>query len=198
MGERPPFLEGGNLALVIFLTLLTLGGGLLWVGPEGKRLEEARAELAERLERGAAWHAQHASAAPISAPERERWDQGFERLRDHGASVESEPTLMAVVAGAFRGASVRNLEVTHRSPAETEETAIVRVQAPDGEEVAELHPVALRVGFDASYTDASRILSGLESESSPASIERLEMRRDFPGVRVEINLVFWAREEVAS
>jgi hypothetical protein len=47
MGERPPFLEGGNLALVIFLTLLTLGGGLLWIGPEGKRLEEARAELAE-------------------------------------------------------------------------------------------------------------------------------------------------------
>jgi hypothetical protein len=72
------------------------------------------------------------------------------------------------------------------------------VQAPDAEEVAELHPVSLRVGFDASYSDASRILAGLESESSPASIERLEMRRDFPGVRVEIDLVFWTREEVAS
>jgi hypothetical protein len=202
MGERPPFLEGGNLALVVLLTLLLLGAGLLWIGPGSGHLESARAELSERLERSAEWHAQNASAAPISEAEREQWNRSFERLRDHGAVVEDEPALMAHVAGAFRAPSVRHLEVTRRSPPESEEEpeeeAGLRIEAPFTEEAAELYSVPLHVAFGASFTDASEILARLESESSPASIERLEMRRDFPGVRVEIDLLVWTRREVAS
>jgi hypothetical protein len=198
MGERPPFLEGGNLALVILVSFLVLAAGLLWIGPGTDFLERARAELTERVERRAAWQARHAAASPISETEREQWSQSFERLRDFGAPVEDGPGLTARVASVFGGASVRNLEVTRQPPAESEEEPVVRVQAPFAEEEAELFPVSVRVGFEASLSDASRILGSLESEVSPASIQRLDMRRDFPGVRVELDLIFWTRKEVAS
>ncbi len=198
MGERPPFLEGGNLGLVILVSFLVLAAGMLWVGPGTGFLERARAELTERIDRSAAWQARHAEAAPVSDAEREQWSLDFARLRGHGAPVEDAPALTARVASAFGGASVRNLEVTRQPSDESEEEPVVRVHAPFAEEEAELFPVPVRVGFEASLSDASRILGSLESEASPASIQRLDMRRSFPGVRVELELVFWTRKEVAS
>ena len=56
-----------------------------------------------------------------------------------------------------------------------------------------------RVRFDASYADAKAVLEKLAPERSGGiDLERVEIKRHFPDVRVELELAVWTREEVAS
>lgn len=201
MGERPIVLEGANPLLIASVIVLGVGVVLLWVGPGIGAVSRARAAIAEKQERFAAWDEQREAADGVSEAERARWSTDFDRVRTFGESAPDEASLTARVARRLSAPSVRGLEVVRNGSvddAESEEGP-VELRQPFGKKVLEFRRVPLRVRFDASYSDVKWILEGLAPENSGGmTLHRVELKRRFPEVRVELEMDVWTREELES
>jgi hypothetical protein len=198
MVERPPALEGGNLGLAIAVTLLLLAAGMLWIGPGRDAVGGASAELEQKAQRFANWQRRHGSLHPVSDADREAWKLRYGQVHTFGIPDGDEASLMARVAGRFSAPSVRGLEVMRDVADDADQSEAIRIRAPFGTGCVELRVVSVRVRFEARYADASEILARLGSEGSPLRIRRLDLQRRFPGVRVELDLDLWTRQELES
>ena len=202
MADRPVVFEGVNLGLVLAVGALSLAAGLILLGPGSTRIDTARQTLADQQKRIDAWNRQRNDSQPVSPDERDTWKQRYARLARFGAVAEDDDAaLMAWVAARLDAASVKDLQVSRTvDPDEQEESHEQRLlaRAPDGTESWEIRPIPLRVKFDARYADVSNLLRRMEASMSPLRIERLEMRRHYPDVRVELDVTLWTRREESS
>ena len=197
MGERSPYLEKGNLGLVVAVCGLWLCAGLLLVGPGRSAIAEAGDAAEEKSRREESWRARHAGAGPVSDAERAAWSLRFERLRARGAPAGDDAALMSWVAERLGSERVRGLEVT-RIEGGADPASAVAVPDPFGDDTVRLVPVPIRVRFEARYRDLTRILAELEPHVGPLRVRQLELRRQFPDVHVDLGLEIWTREELRT
>jgi hypothetical protein len=201
MASRPVAFEGVNLGLLLALALLSFAAGSLLLGPGGARIDTARKSLHEQQQRLEAWQRQRGDVKPVSEAERSAWEQRYAQLTRFAApEPDDDAALAAWVAARLSAPSVRDLQVSraHSGNEERRHPDPLHARAPDGSASWEIHAVPVRVGFDARYADVSRLLRGLEAESSPLRVERMDMRRLYPDVRVELDVTLWIRREVDS
>ncbi len=202
MGERPVAFEGANLGLVIAVVAVVLTAGVIGIGPGNQRLARERETLADAQKRLDAWRRQQEDTRSASSRERSSWDQRFHRLSRLGTpAAEDDASLMAWVAARLDAPSVEDLQVQRTQVSEDEDDDVeawIAVPDPEGEEDWELQPVPLRVRFDAGYADAASLLRRLGAHLSPIRIERLEMRRHYPKVRVQLDVTLWTHREATS
>lgn len=204
MVERPVAFEGANLGLVIAVVAVSVAATLILLGPGQQRVGAEREILAEAQKRIDAWGRQQEDLRDPSAEERAEWERTYSRLARFGAPVtDDDAALMAWVAGRLDAPSVEDLQVSRARTREADEeedesSEALVVPRPDGEQEWELLPVPLRVRFDAGYADAASLLRRLGSQLSPIQIERLEMRRHYPKVRVELDVTLWTHREATS
>ncbi len=204
MSSRPVVFEGANLGLVLAVVALCLAAGLLFLGPGSTRVDEAREALAENEKRLAVWNRQRVDARPVGEGERASWDRDYARLSQLGPLAEDDDAaLMAWVAARLDAPSVRDLQVSRTQKAEDdgndgEASGALLAPAPDGSLDWSIEPVPVHVRFDARYADVSLLLRRLEAELSPLKIEKLDLRRRYPDVRVELDLTLWTRRRADS
>ncbi len=202
MGERPVVFEGANLGLVIAVVAVILTAGVIGIGPGNQRIARERETLAEAQKRLDAWQRQQEDTRSVTEREREGWNRHFAQLARLGApAADDDASLMAWVAARLDAPSVEDLQVHRAQAVEDEEDDAgdwIAVPNPDGEEDRELLPVALRVRFDAGYADAASLLRRLGAHPSPIRIDRLQMRRHYPKVRVELDVTLWTHREATS
>lgn len=204
MADQPVAFEGANLGLVLAVAAVSVAASLVLLGPGQQRVGAEREALAEAQKRLDAWERQQADLRDPSAEERAEWEGTYARLARFGAPVtDDDAALMAWVAGRLDAPSVEDLQVSRARQSEADEDdgeAVegLAVPQPDGEAEWKLLPVPLRVRFDAGYVDAASLLRRLGSQLSPLQIERLEMRRHYPKVRVELDVTLWTHREAAS
>ena len=201
MAERPIALEGNNPLLIGAVAVLGAAAVLLWIGPGLSSIERARAALQLKQERFLGWDAEREAAERVTPEQQARWAKDFDRVLKLGETAPDDASLMARVARRLAAPSVRGLELARNGGAgeagDTED--VLTVRRPFGETTLVFRRVPLRVRFDASYADAKAVLEKLAPERSGGiDLERVEIKRHFPDVRVELELAVWTREEVAS
>lgn len=202
MASRPVAFEGANLGLVIAVVALSFAAGLVFIGPGSERIDSARATVREHEKRLDTWSRQQRDARAVSEPERATWDQRYALLSGFGALAEDDDAaMMAWVATRLRAPSVRDLQVSRTQRSDGEEDADelrLLARALDGTTSWEITPTPVHVRFDARYADVAHLLRRLETRLSPLRIERLDMRRRYPDVRVEFDLTLWTRRKARS
>lgn len=200
MADRPIVFEGINSLLAAALTLLGIAAVLLWVGPGMIAVERARTAVGEKEERFAAWDEERESAEATTSEDRRRWMQQFERARTIGIVAGDDASLSARVARRLDAPSVRGLEVARDGgPDEDDERSGLDLAQPFGPLRLDFERVPVRVRFDASYADVKAILERFgPGEGSGMVVRRVDLKRQFPSVRVELELDVWTRREGTS
>jgi hypothetical protein len=201
VNDRSPYLHGTNLVLLIATVLIAAAASVIALGPAAQRraaLQQIHAATHDEFDR---WQRDFQSYRPISADEREQWEQSFRAAEQWIPIADSEPQIIAAVARVFEGGSVRGLDLqpgeTRRNPeAENDEEAAadsLALVSADGDRHLRLRKVPLRVHFQASYPDIARILEKLESQAAPLQVESLKVERGGAELSLDAELVFVLR-----
>jgi hypothetical protein len=72
-----------------------------------------------------------------------------------------------------------------------------RLEAPERDEAILVGQRGVSVSFGARYEDLVGLLRLFEDGRIPAFIETLDVKRDFPGVAVRMELVWFDRRDVS-
>lgn len=187
-----------NIGLVVVISLLWLAIGLLVVGPGGTTLSKARQEVRALDARFSEWEDEFGGSVEVEGNDLRAWQQGYAVMRKLGPATAEEPGLTAWVASELRAPSIRGLEVSRRVARDEEVAQQFELQSPSRDESIVLSPVSITVRFYALYGDVLRVLGRIESENNAMKIERIQLKRNAPEIRVELDLALWTRSEAKS
>ncbi len=189
--------RGLNVALAAALALVLLGGGAALFGPGWSRIERYENQLRERSERAEGWALQRTAFRNPSDAEREarrkRWAELLERVE----IVDGPAALIALVSQKLQMPSVRAFEVAQSGTPEltgaVDAPPVNLIHAPEGDESAALVSFPVMVSFRASYADALALLDQIESRKISARLDSLDIKRQDPGVALQLGLTWYAR-----
>ena len=196
MAERPVLFEGRNLALAALNVALFGLGALLWFGPGATELEREREEIEILTRRNEEWAERAASMPPIDPTQLERWTADFQHLAEHGFDHGNDTVLLGGLANWLKSPGVSQLDITPvaaRGDEEAEEQIVV--QNIEGTERRVLRQVPMRARFQADYRAFSQLMARLSDTHSPVEVQRLEASRQFPNIKVDLQLALWTHAE---
>lgn len=193
-----PFSERGNLALAIGVTLVALVAGIAYFGPGSAMLHDTRAEMETHQSDLATWEREERELRDISADEMGHWNERFAATKTLLGSPVDEASLFARVGSALDTPSLEHLEVVRRVADDSDAALQHLLTSPTSGEVLRVEEIPIRVAFRASYRDTLRVLRRIESGHIPLRLDEVDLRRDFPALRVEIGARFFARVEGES
>lgn len=196
--ERSPFAERGNLALAIGVTLVALLAGFAYFGPGSSLLHGTRAEMEDHHRDLESWALEEQKLRSISGEEMQAWNERFDATKTLLGSPVDEASLFARVGSALDTPSLEHLEVVKRIADGSDKALRHVLTSPTSGEVIQVEEIPIRVAFRASYRDTLRVLRRIESGLIPLRLDEIDLRRDFPALRVEIGARFFARLEVES
>ena len=192
-----PFSERGNLALAIGVTLVALLAGIAYFGPGSAMLDHTRAEMETHQSDLESWAREERELRDISSGEMRGWNERFSATKTLLGSPVDEASLFARVGSALDTPSLEHLEVVRRVADDAHALEHI-LTSPTSGEVLRVEEIPIRVAFRASYRDTLRVLRRIESGHIPLRLDEIDLRRDYPALRVEIGARFFARVEVES
>lgn len=194
---RSPFAERGNLALAIGVTGVALLAGLAYFGPGSSMLHSTRAELEDHHRDLESWALEEQQLRSISGKEMQAWNTRFDATKTLLGGPVDEASLFARVGSALDSPSLEHLEVVKRIT-DSDKALLHVLTSPTSGEVIQVEEIPIRVAFRASYRDTLRVLRRIESGQIPLRLDEIDLRRDYPALRVEIGARFFARLEEDS
>lgn len=174
---------------------------LLWslLGPGASELAAKRISVARQTAQLEDWERRQQQLELISARENSGLDDHYLLLSQLGPESRDETAVTAWVLALLKSPTLRDVRISMRRTREDTESAPLRMaRSANHSNAWKLSPIPVRVSFDANYSDLRDILARIERDVSPILIERLDLRRSVPLVRVELDFQVWTREEVAS
>ncbi len=196
--DTSPYAQRGNLALAIGATLVAVLAGIAYFGPGSAMLSETRDEMADHYRDLESWAVEERQVRAITPDEIEAWTGRFERTKTLLGDPVDEASLFARVGSALDTPSLQHLEVVKRVAEGARRPDRHVLTSPTSGEVLEVEEIPIRVAFRASYRDTLRVLRRIESGRIPLRLDEIDLRRDYPALRVEIGARFFARKRAAD